>query len=265
MKPLLVKIGGSTFGQGDSTVEDLAQLQRKGVPTVVVHGGGREITRWQEVHGIKAQFFQGLRVTDEASLAVVVAVLAGLVNKQLVSLLQASGVRAWGLSGADGALIQCRLKSAELGLVGEVAKVDSRAIRLLLDNGYMPVIAPIGFLPTEAGGPALLNINGDTAAGELALALEASRLIFLTDVPGVLDTQGRPLTSLTVDQARALLASGAVSGGMIPKLEACLKALEGVNVAQIVDGRQPHALLETLDKLQGGTTISKKGVRHEAR
>lgn len=258
---IVVKIGGSTFGQGETTVDDLAHLHSMGIRPVVVHGGGKDITRWQELHGIKAQFFQGLRVTDPASLEVVAAVLAGLVNKQLVSLLQASGVAAWGLSGADGALIQGRLKAPDLGLVGEVTKVEPGPIRLLLDNGYMPVIAPLGFLPRKAGGPALLNINGDTAAGEVAYALGSSRLIFLTDVPGVMDANGRAMESLTADQATGLIASGAVSGGMIPKLEACARALEKIGVAQILDGRQPHALLEALNKPGHGTTVLRKGVR----
>lgn len=256
-QPVLVKIGGSTLGSLDTTLEDLVTLQRRGEGVVVVHGGGQVISRWMERSGTLPQFVRGLRVTDAATLEVVVAVLTGLVNKQLVVALQALGARAIGISGADGGLLQARVMDRELGFVGQVVGVNPEPVQILLERGYIPVVAPVGTACQEkvSESGALLNINGDTAAGELAYALEARLLLFLTDVEGVLDSSRRLVSRLLPEHARTLIASGAVAGGMIPKVEACLRALERVPAARIVDGRRPHALLECLEGMPLGTQV----------
>jgi acetylglutamate kinase len=301
---IVVKIGGSTLGGHDTTLEDLAALQRQGVNAVVVHGGGKVITDWMEKQGVKPRFVRGLRVTDAPSLEIVVAVLAGLVNKTLVASLNAQGARAIGISGADGGMLRAVVKDPELGLVGSVVEVHPEPIKAMLDAGFIPVIAPVAvqceeiplnpplqkgeimgqlqkgeimgqlqkgeitsqpsqgaettsppFAKGDAGGFQLLNINADTAAGEIAAALGAERLVFLTDVEGVLDSSRRLIPRLTERQARGLIASNVAAGGMIPKLEACLTALKDGSIAQIIDGRKPRALLDILSGSALGTRV----------
>ena len=255
--PVVVKIGGSTLGSHDTTLHDLVTLQKEGVPTVVVHGGGKVITQWMERQGAVPRFVRGLRVTDQQSLEIVTAVLTGLVNKQLVAALLTMGARCIGLSGVDGAILEAELEDPELGLVGRVVKVNAKAIQDSLAAGYIPILAPVGIhvLDGSANAGGLLNINGDTATGDIALALKASRLVFLTDVEGVMDTSGRVMPRLSQREVRLLLASGVASGGMIPKLKACLRALEAVPASDIVDGRKPHSLLDCLADKPLGTRI----------
>lgn len=257
-KPLVVKIGGSTLGAHDTTLEDLVSLQKQGRPVVVVHGGGALITEWLKRQGVESTFVRGRRVTDEASLQVVTAVLCGLVNKDLVAALNRLGGRAVGLSGADGNLIEARIADPELGLVGEVVRVNPEPLGALLGAGYLPVVAPVGVHCQDGSAQAgsLLNINADTVAGDMAAALGAAELIFLTDVPGVLDGAGNPLPRLSPEEARDLLATGVASGGMVPKIEACLKALEGAPSSLIVDGRDSHALLAAVEGRAKGTRIA---------
>lgn len=250
---IVVKIGGSTLGSHDTTLDDVVELQRRGAAPVVVHGGGAVITDWLRIHGIPSRFVRGLRVTDAASLKIVTAVLCGLVNKELVAAIAAKGGRAMGLSGADGNLMVGE-PIAELGYAGTITRVDLAAVRVLVEAGFIPVISPvsIGF---EAGGAFLLNINADTAAGAIAAALRAERLVFMTDVEGVLDGDRRCISRLTPTEAGALIASGTASGGMIPKLEACLQAAAAGADARIIDGRQPHALLTLLEDQELGTAV----------
>lgn len=250
---LVVKIGGSTLGSHDTTLDDVVELQRRGTPPVVVHGGGALITDWLKIHGIPSQFVRGLRVTDADGLKIVTAVLSGLVNKDLVAAIAARGGRAVGISGTDGNLLVGE-PLPELGFVGAITQVDLSAVQALLDAGFIPVISPvgIGFGSGDQQGEAfLLNINADTAAGAVAAALPAEQLVFMTDVQGVLDGQGRLIGRLTAAEAGALIASGTASGGMIPKLEACLQAAAAGTDARIIDGREPHALL-TLLEVAGG-------------
>ena len=253
----VVKIGGSTLGTHDTTLEDLATLQSQGVSTVVVHGGGKVITEWMEKQGVRPRFVRGLRVTDAASLDIVVAVLTGLINKTLVASLLALGARAMGISGADGGMLQARIKEPDLGLVGSVVKVDPGPIASVLHAGCIPVIAPVAVHSTDGSehSGSLLNVNGDTAAGAIAASLRAERLVFLTDVAGVLDSSRRVIPRLTRRQARGLMRSNVVAGGMVPKLEACLTALNADSVAQIVDGRRPRALLDALSGKAPGSRI----------
>ena len=240
---IVVKIGGSTLGQHDTSLDEIAALHAEGHKLVVVHGGGATISEWLERAGVPSRFVRGLRITDEATLDVVVAVLAGFVNKRLVAELEARGARATGLSGADGAIIRARRYDPALGFVGEIVAVDADALRAAVQDAVV-VLAPIAI---EVDGAQLLNINADTAAGEVALALHAERLVFLTDVPGIMDASGAVLSSVGPGEARELLEGGAVSGGMIPKLEAGLRAAAAGVPAAIGDGRQPGALRSLLD------------------
>jgi acetylglutamate kinase len=201
-------------------------------------------------------FVRGLRITDRETLDVEVAVLGGLVNKELVGAINSGGGRAIGLSGADGALLVGRLKSPELGYVGEITKVNTELLEAIIAAGYIPLISPVGLkLPDEEGGFTLLNINGDVVATEVAAALKAEKLIFLTDVPGVCDSSGKLLPRLSADEAKALLGSGVISGGMTAKVEACLRVSGIVPSAQIIDGRSPHALLHAIEDKASGTKI----------
>ncbi len=253
----VVKIGGSTLGRHDTSLDDIAALHKEGRRFVVVHGGGATITQWLEKHGVESRFVRGLRVTDEATLDVVVAVLAGLVNKQLVAALEARGAKAMGASGADGAILRARRYDPELGFVGEITTVAADALRSVVEGGAVAVLAPIAI---EADGdairPQLLNINADTAAGEVAAALGADRLVFLTDVAGVMDAGGAVQPRLGQDAARELLKSGAVAGGMIPKVESALRAAAAGVPTVVVDGREAGALRKALTGEQIGTHIS---------
>jgi acetylglutamate kinase len=252
---IVVKIGGSTLGEHDTTLEDIVTLQREGARPVIVHGGGAVINRWLGIHGVQSRFVRGLRVTDKEAMPVVTAVLAGVVNKDLTGRINALGGRAIGLSGADGGLLRARILSPELGYVGEVEEVATAVIIDLLDKGYTPVIAPIGWSAQENGASQLLNINADTAAGEVAVALKAGHLVFLTDVPGVMDAAKRVQPRLGPFQVEALLAQGTIDGGMIPKVQACLQAATVGTRAIIVDGRRPHALMAAIRGEAAGTVI----------
>ena len=266
--PVVVKIGGSTLGSLDTSLKDLVTLQQEGTAVVVVHGGGTVISEWMQRQGIPPRFVRGLRVTDADSLQIVVAVLTGLINKELVSGLHSLGGKAIGISGIDGGLLEARIADPELGYVGEIQQVNRAALQVILDGGYIPMVAPLAIHchdgSEHSGGP--LNINGDTVAGELAYALGARRLIFLTDVEGIMDGNGRVIQRLDRRTGNLLSNSGVIQGGMIPKLEACLRALEPQvaaeilenlepPVAHVVDGRRPQALLDCVRGESIGTTI----------
>jgi len=242
MKPIVVKIGGSTLGNHDTTLEDLVELQKQGESLVVVHGGAKVTSEWLARLGIPTSFVNGLRVTDAETLKVVAAALGGLVNKELVVAIQALGGKAVSLSGCDGNLLWASIKSPELGYVGEIVAVDPTLLKLLLGAGYMPVVAPVSFGLVE-GQTILLNVNGDTAAGEIAAALAAEKLIFLTDVDGIHDGSGKVIPRLNLAEAKDILSSRAASGGMVPKIEASLRALTSTQVVRIIDGKISHALL----------------------
>lgn len=257
-KTIVIKLGGATLGSHDTTIEDIVALQQQGRWLVVVHGGGKLITSWLEKRGIETRFINGERVTDEATLEVVVSVLVGVVNKELVADINARGGLAIGISGVDGAFIQGRLKSKELGYVGEVAKINLAPLEMLLGAGYIPVVAPVAMADKAEKAPRMLNINADIVAGEITAAIGAEKLVFLTDVAGVSDHSGNLLSHLSPGEAEALVAAGTASGGMIPKIKACLRALSGASAACIiVDGRQSHALLDDINGKGGGTTIRK--------
>jgi acetylglutamate kinase len=256
-RPIVVKIGGSTLGNNDSTLEDLIALQNRDLLPVLVHGGGNKVTEWLDRMNISTSFVGGLRVTDAETLQVVIAVLAGLVNKELVATINSLGGKAIGLSGVDGALIQARIETPDIGYVGEVVKVNPEPLMAILSAGFIPVVAPGGFkLLGEDDDPVmLLNINGDVSASEIAIALRAEQLVYLTDVPGVQDGDGNLIPHLSPAEASTMMASGVIKEGMIPKVGACVRALSSVATTQIVDGRANQALLNAVEGNGAGTTI----------
>ncbi len=246
-RTIVIKYGGAAMKDGTlkaGVIRDIVFLSCVGVRPVVVHGGGPEINIWLDKLGIEPQFKDGLRVTNADTMDVVEMVLVGRVNKQLVSLINQAGGAAVGLCGKDANLIQARPVGKEgVGFVGEVTSIDTRLVESLVNNGYVPVISSVA--ADETGQP--YNINADTVAGEIAAALQAEKLILLTDTPGILENYHDPstlLTQLDIQTARKLIDQGVVSGGMIPKVTCCVRSLaQGVKAAHILDGRIPHALL----------------------
>jgi len=255
IKPMVVKIGGVALDNGDTTLADIVALQKRGVPLVVVHGGGNTVSQWLERQGTPVRFVRGERVTDTAALEVVTAVLRGVINAGITAAINSQGGRAVGLSGIDGATLQAVVRDDDMGYVGRIVRVDTSLLRALLKDGLVPVIAPLSqrIFEGETKPPRHLNVNGDIAAGEIAVALGAARLVFLSDVAGVLDEAGRVISDLTVAAAGEMVRQGQASGGMIPKINASLRALSAGAVARIIDGTGPHALLGETEG--GGTTI----------
>jgi acetylglutamate kinase len=254
-KTVVVKYGGHAMGAGGETfARDVVLLRQVGINPIVVHGGGPQINRMLDRLGIKSNFINGLRVTDAETMEVVEMVLAGTINKQLVALINTAGGCAIGVCGKDGNLIRARklTGNGDLGFVGEPERVDDGVLAGFRRAEMIPVIAPIGV--GKAGET--YNINADTVAGAVAGAVGASRFLLLTDVPGVLGGDKRLIPELSADEARRLIADGTISGGMIPKVETCLAAVDkGVEAAVIVDGRVPHAILLELFTEGAGTLI----------
>ncbi|QZD93919.1 acetylglutamate kinase [Qipengyuania gelatinilytica] len=269
-RSFVVKYGGNAMGDDEAArefAEDVVLLKAVGINPVVVHGGGPQIGAMLEKLGVETQFIDGLRVTDKATAEVAEMVLSGAINKSIVGSIARAGGKAVGLSGKDGGLVTARKverttkdpesnieKALDLGFVGEPSAVDTTIIEKVTASGMIPVVAPIG--SGEDGHT--YNINADTMAGALAAALGAARLLLLTDVDGVLDKQGKLLTDLTPQDIGKLREDGTISGGMIPKLETCVSAVEaGCEAAVVLDGRVPHAmLLEFFTARGAGTLIS---------
>jgi len=256
----VIKIGGSTFSSRDTTIEDIVSLQKKKHPLVVVHGGGSTVTNWLKRQGIATKFVRGERVTDLPSLEVVTAVLAGLVNKEITAAINIRGGRAVGISGVDGALVESKVKNNDLGYVGSAEKVNKNVLEALLKAGFVPVVSPISLysLDRATDAPGIVNVNGDPIAGELAAALEAEKLIFMTDVEGIKDKEGNLISRISGKEAEAMIIAGVIEGGMIPKVNACLKALKAGTITRIINGKNPHALLKEVENGDGGTTIFKE-------
>jgi acetylglutamate kinase len=266
---VVVKYGGHAMGDAELArdfARDVTLIETSGAKPVVVHGGGPQIGEMLDRLGIKSEFRGGLRVTDQATMDVVEMVLAGKINKEIVLAINAAGGKAVGLSGKDGNMVVAEKatrtmrdpgsnieREIDLGFVGEPKRVNRAVIDMVIGTGLIPVIAPVA----PGGDGATYNVNADTFAGAIAGALGAARLLFLTDVPGVLDRNGRLIKEMTVAQAHALIADGTISGGMIPKVETCIAALElGVEAVVIVNGKTPHAvLLELYTDLGAGTLI----------
>jgi acetylglutamate kinase len=266
---VVVKYGGHAMGDeaaARSFARDIVLMEQTAINPVVVHGGGPQIGDMLNRLGIKSEFAGGLRITDEKTIEVVEMVLAGSINKQLVGFINAEGGRAVGLSGKDGNMVIAKKATRtvvdphshieqviDLGFVGEPERVDKTVLDQVIRSDIIPVLAPVA--ASQDGGT--FNVNADTFAGAVAGALGASRLLLLTDVPGVLDKQGQLIEELDVERVRSLIADGTISGGMIPKVETCIYALEqGVEAVVIMDGKVPHAvLLELLTDHGAGTLI----------
>ncbi len=268
-KTVVIKYGGHAMVNDHlkkSFAQDVVLMRYIGLRPIVIHGGGPQIGEVLKRMGIQSTFVQGLRVTDSETMSVVEMVLGGKVNKEIVTLINQSGGRAVGLGGKDGRLLQAKKMHVyqsrgedlppeiiDAGMIGEITAVDAAVLKALEDSRFIPVIAPIG---VGAEGESY-NINADLVAGAVAGALKAAKLILLTDVPGVLDKDGKLVQSLTTEQAGKMLSDGFITGGMIPKVNCCLKALtEGVEKAHIIDGRIEHAvLLEIFTQSGVGTQV----------
>ena len=263
-KTLVIKYGGAAMEQADlkeQFAQDVLLLRLVGIRPVIVHGGGPQIGALMKRLGKELRFVGGMRVTDEETVQIVEMVLVGKINKEIVGLINLHGGRAVGLSGKDASLLRAQKRlhrmpdgsSADIGLVGEVESVNPEPIRLLEENGFIPVIAPVG---VGADGETY-NINADLVAGDVAAALSAEKLIHLTDVTGINGEDGRLVSTLTKREAERLIKAGVIEGGMLPKVESSLRALTGgAQKAHIIDGRVPHAiLLEVLTKEGIGTEI----------
>ena len=258
----VVKYGGHAMGDPEAArdfAEDVVLLKAVGINPVVVHGGGPQIGTMLRTQGIESRFVDGLRVTDAATMKTAEMVLSGAINKEIVGWIAQAGGRAVGISGKDGRLVtvtKVAHPTDDLGFVGEPDDIDTRVIETISKAGMIPVVAPIGVGPEGA----TYNINADTMAGALAIATGAERLFLLTDVPGVLDKARSLLTDLTPRDIAALRADGTITGGMIPKLETCIDAVEGgVDAAVILDGRVPHAMLIELFTKRGAGTLVRLG------
>ncbi len=260
-KVVVVKYGGNAMINEqlkEQVMEDIALLWLIGVKVVLVHGGGPEINEMMDKLGKKPEFVEGLRVTDKETVDIVQMVLAGKVNKSLVTLLTMKGGHAVGLSGIDGGLIEAVVKDERLGYVGKITKIRPQPITDLLEKNYIPVISTVA---TDRHGN-VYNINGDTAAAYIAGALHAERLLMMTDIAGILRDKDDPaslITEISVSEAKNLYTDGIISGGMIPKVDCCIKALdEGVENVTILDGRIPHSILmELLTDEGAGTMVTK--------
>lgn len=263
-KTIVIKYGGNAMINDElkkSVIEDVVLLKFVGLNPVLVHGGGPDISNALKTYHVESKFINGLRVTDEDTMHIAQMVLVGKTNKEIVSLLNAKGGKAIGLCGLDGKLIECKKlytyvdgKKEDIGFVGEVEKINTKVIKLLTDDEYIPVIAPVG---VDGNGQSY-NINADTVAAEVAKALKAEKLIYLTDVDGVKDKEGEVMPVIPTDEVDGYIEKGVISGGMIPKILSCKDAvLHGVKRVHIIDGRILHSiLLEIFTKKGIGTMIT---------
>jgi acetylglutamate kinase len=268
----VIKYGGHAMGEealAEQFAHDIVLLKQVGINPIVVHGGGPQIGRMLERLAIKSEFVDGLRVTDAATVEIVEMVLAGSINKQLVTAINRAGGKAVGICGKDANLVRARKltrttrdpdsqieKVLDLGFVGEPERVDPTLLELFVKSDFIPVVAPTGIGPNGE----TYNINADTTAGAIAGAVKAARFMLLTDVAGVLDKSGQLIAAMTRAEVRALMADGTIKGGMIPKVETCLDAVAaGVEAAVIMDGRVPHAVLLEIFTERGVGTLIRPG------
>ena len=261
-KIVVVKYGGNAMINEElkqQVMEDIVLLWLIGVKVVLVHGGGPEISDLMARLGKKPEFVDGLRVTDKETVDIVQMVLAGKVNKTLVNLIESKGGKAMGISGMDGRLIEAKMKNEKLGYVGEITNINIDPVTDLLEKGYIPIISTVG---CDMKGNSY-NINGDTAAAHIAGALGAERLIMMTDIAGILRDKDDPDTlipEVTISEAKKLFEDGVISGGMIPKVDCCIEAInEGVQTVIIMDGRVPHSILMELLTDEGAGTMVRGG------
>ncbi len=253
-KVFVVKLGGSTLQYQRAVLQDSIWLHALGVKVVIVHGGGPVITDWLQRLQIPTHFEQGLRVTDPQTLEVVRMVLCGQINQELVAQASEMGGNVVGLCGTDSQMVQAHIANERLGLVGEIDTINVNLVSHMIDLGYLPIIAPLGMGPQGT----CLNINADLVASHLAGALNAERLIFLSDVNGIRSTDGTHLSEINKEQALNFIEDGTIYGGMIPKIAACINALADVSRVHIADGSTPHVLLYELEEHPHlGTTITR--------
>ncbi len=259
-KIVVIKYGGNAMVNEElkeQVMEDIVLLSLIGVKVVLVHGGGPEISDMMTKLGKKAEFVDGLRVTDKETVDIVQMVLAGKINKSLVNFINVKGGKAMGISGMDGRLIKAKMKDPKLGYVGEITNINIKPVEDLLSRGYIPIVSTVAC--DEKGNT--YNINGDTAAAHIAGALKAERLIMMTDVAGILKDKNDPSTligEISIQEAEKLSEEGIISGGMIPKLECCITGIhKGVHNVIIMDGRVPHAILMELLTDEGAGTMVK--------
>ncbi len=263
-KTIVIKYGGNAMTnpqQVQSIMQDITLLKYVGMNPIVVHGGGPEINKLLNIMQVESKFHKGLRITDEITMEVVQMVLTGKINKDIVSKINALGGKAIGLCGIDGGLIQASklesLDGVDLGLVGDITQINSKMLEILAEDEYIPIVAPIG---TGVDGTAY-NINADTAAGEIAAAMKAEKLIFLTDIDGIRLEPSNPeslISSISVDEIYDLMNRNIISGGMIPKVQACIRGIQmGVNRTHILNGTLPHPiLLEIFTDVGIGTMVT---------
>ncbi len=250
-KTLVIKLGGSTLEHQREVLQDVIWLRALGAYPVIVHGGGPYITRWLTKLDIPTRFENGLRVTDAQVLEVVRMVLLGQVNQGLVLMASKMGGKAIGLSGTDGGLVRAHIAHERLGFVGEIDAIDPTPIDVVIKKGYIPIVAPLG----EGPDGSCLNINADLVAAHIAGALNAEKLIFLSNVAGICRSDQSLISELSESEAKRLMGEGVINGGMIPKVTACLDALAAVPRVHIVDGREPHVLLRELFTDKGAGTM----------
>jgi len=261
-KIIVIKYGGSAQADPvlkDKFTQDIILLYLVGIKPIVVHGGGKKINELLEKLDIKSEFLDGLRVTSEEVMEVVEMVLSGSINKEITSLINRNGAKAIGITGKDAHFIQAKpLMGGKYGLVGEIVNIDKEVIQKLLNEGFVPVIAPIAF-SEEKSHPGF-NINADLAASKISVALNAEKILFLTDTRGILDKDGNLISRLSSNDINKLKKDGTITGGMLPKVDACLEAVNGgVGSAQIIDGRIEHSILLELFTKDGiGTAITKE-------
>lgn len=250
-KTLVIKLGGSTLEHQRGVLQDIVWLHALGAHPVLVHGGGPYINEWLKKLNVPIRFENGLRVTDAQTLEIVRMVLVGQVNQGLVLIASQMGGKVAGLSGTDGNLVRARIADPQLGFVGEIETVDPTLIQAVINEGFIPIVAPLG----EGPDGTCLNINADLVAAHIAGALNAEKLIFLSNVVGIYQTDGTLISELTEADAKRLIKEGVISGGMIPKVSACLDALAAVPRVHIVDGREEHVLLRELFTDKGAGTM----------
>ena len=251
----VIKIGGSTIDDWDKTLDQINELIDMGQSLIIVHGGGKTLSDWSSKLGIRPEFVRGLRKTDGYTLEVAIAILSGLVNNKLVSFLNQKKIKSVGISGLSGNMILAEIVNKDLGFVGEIKVLNTELIENLLNNKFVPVISPIGINQNpDHLNENILNINADFVASAIATSLKASRLIYQTDVEGIKDEKGRVISKMTLSQAKNLINSGIVVGGMVPKLQSCIDSMQGVDHSHIISGSE-SSLIDLIKGKRIGTEI----------
>ena len=258
MSPLslnVIKIGGSTINDWDKNLAQINQILDMSQSIIIVHGGGKTVSEWGSKLGIRPEFVKGLRKTDKNPLEVAISILSGLVNSKLVSYLNSRKINAVGISGLSGNMIKANISNQELGLVGDIKTINTDLIQNLIKNNFVPVISPLGINqnPNDID-ESILNINADFVASEIAKTLRANKLIYQTDVDGIKDEKGRVIPKMTLDQAKNLIYSGIVVGGMVPKLQSCIDSMQGVDHSHIING-SGNTLIDIFKGKRVGTEI----------